>query len=84
MDGARLGSALTSARKCDMTLRDAAALTDCFYISGTKNGLLFGEAMVIVNPALQANFRHMKKHNGGMMAKGQALRRRVPGGNGKR
>ena len=70
VDGARLGSALTSA-ECDMTLRDLAALADCFYIGGTKNGLLFGEAMVIVNPALQANFRYMIKHNGGMMAKGR-------------
>ena len=70
VDGARLGSALTSA-ECDMTLRDLAALADCFYIGGTKNGLLFGEAMVIVNPALQTNFRYMIKHNGGMMAKGR-------------
>ncbi len=69
MDGARLGSALTSA-ECDMTLRDLAALADCFYIGGTKNGLLFGEAMVIVNPALQTDFRYMIKHNGGMIAKG--------------
>lgn len=70
VDGARLGSALTSA-ECDMTLKDLAALADCFYIGGTKNGLLFGEAMVIVNPALQTNFRYMIKHNGGMMAKGR-------------
>ena len=55
MDGARLGSGLTSA-ECDVTLRDLAALADCFYIGGTKNGLLFGEAMVIVNPALQKGF----------------------------
>lgn len=70
VDGARLGSALTSV-ECDMTLSDLAALADCFYIGGTKNGLLFGEAMVIVNPALQANFRYMIKHRGGMMAKGR-------------
>lgn len=70
VDGARLGSALTSV-ECDMTLSDLAALADCFYIGGTKNGLLFGEAMVIVNPALQANFRYMIKHHGGMMAKGR-------------
>ena len=69
-DGARLGSALTSAG-CDVTLRDMAALTDAFYIGGTKNGLLFGEAMVIVNPALQPDFRYMIKHGGGMLAKGR-------------
>ena len=70
VDGARLGSGLTSP-ECDMTLKDLAALADCFYIGGTKNGLLFGEAMVIVNPALQKDFRFMIKHNGGMIAKGR-------------
>ncbi len=70
VDGARLGSALMS-RECDMTLADLANLADCFYIGGTKNGLLFGEAMVIVNPALQKDFRYMIKNRGGMMAKGR-------------
>lgn len=70
VDGARLMSALTSS-ECDMTLADLGALADCFYIGGTKNGLLFGEAMVIVNPALQADFRYMIKNRGGMMAKGR-------------
>lgn len=70
VDGARLGSALTSS-ECDMTLCDLAALADCFYIGGTKNGMLFGEAMVIVNPALQKDFRYMIKNRGGMMAKGR-------------
>lgn len=70
VDGARLGSALTSS-ECDMTLCDLAALADCFYIGGTKNGLLFGEAMVIVNPALQKDFRYMIKNRGGMIAKGR-------------
>lgn len=70
VDGARLGSALTS-KGCDVTLSDLAALADCFYIGGTKNGLLFGEAMVIVNPALQKDFRFMIKNRGGMMAKGR-------------
>ncbi len=69
-DGARLGSALTSAG-CDVTLPDMAALCDAFTIGGTKNGLLFGEAMVIANPALQADFRYMVKNRGGMLAKGR-------------
>ena len=70
VDGARLGSALTS-EDCDVTLRDLAALADCFYIGGTKNGLYLGEAMVIVNPALQQDFRYMIKNRGGMLAKGR-------------
>ena len=69
-DGARLGSALTCS-EATATLRDMANLLDCFYIGGTKNGLLFGEAMVIVNPALQKDFRFMIKNRGGMIAKGR-------------
>ena len=72
VDGARLGSGLTSA-ECDMTLKDLAALADCFYIGGTKNGLLFGEAMVIVNDALKPGFRRAMKRNGAMLAKGRLL-----------
>ena len=68
MDGARLGSALVAS---GMTLKDLGSVCDCFYIGGTKNGMLFGEAMVIVNPALQPHFRHMIKNRGGMMAKGR-------------
>ena len=70
IDGARLAYALACPEN-DVTLRDLAALCDIFYIGGTKNGLLFGEAMVIVNPALQKDFRYMIKHNGGMIAKGR-------------
>ena len=68
MDGARLGSALAAS---GITLKDLGSVCDCFYIGGTKNGMLFGEAMVIVNPALQPHFRHMIKNRGGMMAKGR-------------
>ena len=70
IDGARLGSAL-AAKDSDVTLHDLGEIADAFYIGGTKNGLLFGEAMVIVNPALQPHFRHMIKNRGGMMAKGR-------------
>ena len=46
LDGARLGSALTSPDN-DLTLPDLAALTHAFTIGGTKNGALFGEALVL-------------------------------------
>lgn len=72
IDGARLGSALT----CGVTglaCEDLPKLCDAFYIGGTKNGLLFGEALVIVNPALQPYFRNMIKQNGGMFAKGRLM-----------
>lgn len=72
LDGARLGSALTVPGG-DMTLPDVARLTDAFYIGGTKNGALFGEALVIRNPALKPDFRYFMKQRGGMLAKGRLL-----------
>ena len=72
LDGARLGCALT-AQGNDLTLPDLAWLTDAFYIGGTKNGALMGEALVIVNPALQTDFFRIKKQRGGVLAKGWLL-----------
>lgn len=72
LDGARLGYGIMS-EASTLTLKDIAALTDVFYIGGTKLGALFGEAVVIVNPALKKDFRYMIKHNGGMLAKGRLL-----------
>ena len=70
LDGARLGSAL--ALGCT-TFADLARLCDAFSIGGTKNGALFGEAMVIVNPALQKDFRYIVKQRGALLAKGWLL-----------
>lgn len=72
LDGARLGSALT-AEGNDLTIEDIAVLTDAFYIGGTKNGALFGEAVVLLNPELQKEFRYVIKQHGGMLAKGRLL-----------
>ncbi|MDL5366626.1 aminotransferase class I/II-fold pyridoxal phosphate-dependent enzyme [Xanthomonas sp. NCPPB 2654] len=72
LDGARVGSALT-AEGNDLSLADIAALSDAFYIGGTKNGALLGEALVIVNPALQADFRYLLKQRGALLAKGMVL-----------
>ncbi len=72
LDGARLGSAL-AAKANDLSLTDIARLTDAFYIGGTKNGTLLGEALVICNPLLQGDFRYLIKQRGGMLAKGMVL-----------
>lgn len=72
MDGARMGSALTSPIN-DLTLADIARLTDIFYIGGTKNGALFGEALVIRREELKPDFRFMIKQRGAMLAKGWLL-----------
>jgi threonine aldolase len=44
-----------------------------FYIGGTKVGALFGEAVVISNPAINEDFRYFIKQHGGMLAKGRLL-----------
>ena len=72
MDGARLGSALTS-RVSDMSMADVAGLVDMLYVGGTKNGALLGEAMVITNPELQPDFRFHLKQRGALLAKGRIL-----------
>ena len=68
LDGARLGSALACG---DMGLPDYAALTDVFSIGGTKNGALFGEALVFAKP--RPDFRRYMKRQGAMLAKGRLL-----------
>ena len=51
VDGARMGYGLAS-KESDITLPELAKLADVFYLGGTKQGALFGEAVVITNPAL--------------------------------
>ena len=72
IDGARLGYALMSPG-CDITPADLAACCDAFTVGGTKVGALFGEALVIHDPALGTRFRYMIKQRGGMLAKGRLL-----------
>lgn len=72
VDGARLASALTSS-KSDITLEDMAKYSDIFYIGGTKNGALLGEAIVINNLQLNEDFRYHIKQKGGMLAKGRLI-----------
>ena len=71
MDGARLGYALTS-EGTDVTLADIAALTDVFYIGGTKVGALCGEAVVFPHGA-PAHFMTMVKQQGALLAKGRLM-----------
>ena len=72
MDGARLGHALT-AETNDLTFDEIAKFTDAFYLGGTKNGALIGEAIVINNPALQDEFGFHLKQKGALLAKGRLL-----------
>ena len=72
LDGARLGAALTCADN-DLTIEDIANLTDAFYIGGTKNGALFGEALVFINAAFDDHFKWIMKQNGAVLAKGRLI-----------
>lgn len=72
IDGARLACALTS-RRCDIRPEDLAKYSDAFYLGGTKNALLFGEALMIVRDELKPYFRNSIKQHGGMLAKGRLL-----------
>lgn len=72
MDGARLGHGLT-AEISDLTIEKVAELTDIFYLGGTKNGALIGEAIIINNPAIQEDFGFNIKQKGALLAKGRLL-----------
>lgn len=72
VDGARLGYGLM-AEDSEVSLADLAALTDVFYIGGTKVGAMFGEAVVIANSLIDEDFRYLIKQRGGMLAKGWLL-----------
>lgn len=72
IDGARLASAL-AVPESGLSLKDLPAIADAFSVGGTKNGALFGEALVIINPALQADFPYLMKQRGALLAKGRLL-----------
>ena len=69
VDGARLATGLTSSYS-DITFEDLGKYVDAFYIGGTKNGLLNGEALVVNNKNIQNELRYSVKHFGGMYSKG--------------
>ena len=72
LDGARLASAL-AAQEPELKLEDYAKYCDVFYLGGTKSGLLFGEALVVVNDEIKENFDFSIKQKGGLLAKGRLL-----------
>src|SRR5437660_12532165 len=62
-----------ASRACDLSPETLAGLVDVFYIGGTKNGALIGEAIVIANPQLKDHFRYNLRQRGGLLAKGRAV-----------
>lgn len=72
IDGARLAYGL-AAEGNNVSIKDIAALSDAFYIGGTKCGALFGEAVVTRRPELLPRFRSVIKLHGATLAKGRLL-----------
>ncbi len=72
IDGARLAYGL-AAEGNDLTISDIAAISDVFYIGGTKCGALFGEAVVTRRPELLPRFDSLIKLHGATLAKGRLL-----------
>ncbi|KAF9875465.1 beta-eliminating lyase [Colletotrichum karsti] len=72
LDGARIGTALTSTAN-DMALRDVLELTDIFWIGGTKNGALLGEAVVVKDARLAGEFEFYVKQHGSLLAKSRIM-----------
>jgi len=72
VDGARLGYGLMS-RQSELSLHDIAALSDVFYIGGTKVGALCGEAVVFTKKNKPRYFMTSVKKRGALLAKGRLL-----------
>ena len=77
VDGARMASACT-AEGSDLTIQHIAEHADAFTLGGTKNGMLFGEALV-VSPRSERGRRaieripYLTKRAGAMTAKGRLM-----------
>lgn len=69
MDGARIGTAM-ACEESDLKMEDLSKYFDVFSIGGTKNGMLFGEALIIVNDDLKKGIRKIIKQRGALLAKG--------------
>ena len=72
IDGARLGYGLMS-NETDVSLTFLASHCDVFYIGGTKQGALCGEAIVFPRENAPMHFFSIVKQHGALMAKGRVI-----------
>ncbi|HGA2211108.1 TPA: low specificity L-threonine aldolase [Streptococcus agalactiae] len=72
IDGARLGYGL-AAKDTDVDFPTIAALSDVFYIGGTKMGALAGEAVVFTKKNRPKQFTTIVKQHSALLAKGRLL-----------
>lgn len=66
IDGARLSQALAAT---SLNIKDIVQNSDVFYLGGTKNGLPYGEMIVIKDLQIYENFHYHLKNRGAMLAK---------------
>jgi threonine aldolase len=62
MDGARLANAAASLQTDLKSIVEAAGV-DVLSFGGTKNGMMFGEAVIFLNPLLAKSFLYIRKQN---------------------
>ncbi len=60
MDGARISNAIVSLN-CDLHEMTSGAGVDVLSFGGTKNGMMYGEAVVFFNKALCEDFKYRRK-----------------------
>jgi threonine aldolase len=68
MDGARIANAAV-ALNTGLKAFTAEAGVDILSFGGTKNGMMFGEAVVFFNPDLGRNFKYIRKQGMQLMSK---------------
>ncbi len=66
VDGARLANA---AAHLGVSLREAAAGADVLSFGGTKNGMMYGEAVVFLDPTLARDFKFVRKQGAQLPSK---------------
>lgn len=70
IDGARMATGLAAS---GIQVSELPKICDIFTLGGTKNGAMYGEAIVIVDDDLKVNVRKFMKQRGAVMAKGFIL-----------
>jgi threonine aldolase len=68
VDGARLANAVAFLKTDFKTMLSDTGV-DILSFGGTKNGLMFGEAVVIFNPDLKKDFKYIKKQSAQLPSK---------------
>lgn len=68
LDGARLANAAV-ALGCSFKEMTTDCGVDCLSFGGTKNGMLMGESVVLLNPALDVDMKYRRKQMGQLCSK---------------